>query len=184
MKILKKIIIFFGIIIALLFLFLVGITTDFFTDKIDEANIAKCKEVVSIIERNKDFIKDSISKDAVGNGDCIRYFIKNSSDVNKLFSKISDEDKNKLTELVDSNFCEYIEIGEPKNCIMFRMKTSTHNLPIIGKYKAIFIIYEDMPTCNCKDNPIGDPNYAEYVKKLSENWYQTKVGISKRYFGC
>ncbi|CAM4003334.1 Lipoprotein [Flavobacterium branchiophilum] len=184
MKIVKKILIFSGLIISLFFLFIFGITTDFLTDKIDVDKITKCKEIVSIVERNKEFIKDSISKDAAGNGECIRYYIKKSSDIDKLFSKINNEDKNKFSELFDSNFCEYIEISEPKNCIMFCMKTSLNNLPIIGKYKAIFIIYEDKPTCNCKDNPIGDPNYAEYVRKLSENWYQTKVGISKRHFGC
>jgi hypothetical protein len=184
----KKILISLGltitISICLFFLFVVGITTDFSSDKIEDTEIAKCKEIVSIIDRNKEFIKDSISEDAVGNGDCIRYLVENGNDVNKLFSKISIADKQRFIELVDSRFCEYIEIGEPKNCIMFCMKASRKDWAIIGKYKEMFIIYEKTPTCNCKDNPIGAPNYAEYVKKLSENWYQTKVGISKRYFGC
>lgn len=184
----KKVFIFSGLttvtLITLFFLFVVGITTDFSTDKIDNRELAKCKEIVGIIDRNKDFINDSITKDAVGDGACIRYLIQNSKDVNNLFLKISIADKNRFTELVDSRFCESIEIGEAKNCIMFCMKTTRHNWSIIGKYKEIFIIYEKTPACNCKDNPIGAPNYLEYVKKLSENWYQTKVGISKRYFGC
>ncbi|KFF04538.1 hypothetical protein [Flavobacterium reichenbachii] len=184
----KKILISFGLItislIVLFFVFLIGITTDFLSDKIEDADIVKCKEIVTIIERNKAFIKDSISKDADGDGECIRYFIENEKDIDKLFSKISQTDKQRFNELIKSKFCEYVEIGEPKNCIMFCMKTSNHNWSIIGKYKKMFIIYEKTPRCNCKDSPIGDPNYAEYVKKLSDNWYQTKVRISRRHFGC
>lgn len=188
MKITKKILISLGATITALimffFLFVIGITTDFSSDKIDDTDIAKCKEVVDIINRNKEFINESISKDAAGDGECIRYVIENRKDINRLFSKISDKDKNRFIELVDSKFFEYIEIGEPKNCVMFCMKTSSHDWSIIGKYKSLFIIYEKTPTCNCKDNPIGYPNYPKYVKKLSENWYQTKVKISNRYFGC
>ena len=184
----KKIFIFSGLTIAILivvfFLSVIGITTDFSSDKIENSEIVKCKENVDINERNKEFINDSITKDAVGDGACIRYRIENAKDINKLFSKISIADKLRLTELIDSKFCESVEIGEPKNCIMFRMKTSRRDWSIIGKYKELFIIYEKTPTCNCKDNPIGYPNYPEYVKKLSENWYQTKVEISNRYFGC
>ena len=177
-----------GLFVALFFLFLVGITTDVSSDNIDDSDLLKCKEIVGIIDRNKEFINESIVKEATsggfGNSACIRYGVDNKSDIDKLFSKINSTDKKRFEELVESKFCEYIEISEPKDCIMFQMRTSRHNWAIIGKYKQLFVIYENKPNCNCKDNPIGDPNYAEFVKKISNNWYITKVGISKRYFGC
>ena len=165
-------------------MFIVGVTTDFSTDKIEDSEIERCKEIVDIVDRNKEFISDSVTKDAVGDGVCIRYFIKNAKDINKLFSKINTVDKQRFIELINSSVSESVEISEAKNCIMFRMKTSKRDWSIIGKYKVIFIIYEKTPKCNCKDNPIGYPNFPEYVKKLSENWYQTKIEVSKRYFGC
>jgi hypothetical protein len=177
-----------GILVILFFLFIVGITTDVSSDNIDDSDLLKCKEIVGIVDRNKEFINDSIIKEATrggfGNSACIRYGVVNKNDIDKLFSKINMTDKKRFEELVESKFCEYIEISEAKDCIMFQMRTSRHNWAIIGKYKQLFVIYEDKPICNCKDNPIGDPNYAEFVKKISDKWYITKVGISKRYFGC
>ncbi|MNK79330.1 hypothetical protein D3C87_989950 [compost metagenome] len=183
----KKLLILFATIfslIGLFFLFLLGITTDFLSDEVETSKIEKCKEIVSIINRNSKFINDSLSIDAPADGKCIRYYIKNSNDINNLFSKIKTSDKQKLKQLIDSKFCEYIEIGEAENCIMFCIKTSIHNYKIVGAYKKMFIIYEKKPECNCKDNPIGDPIYPDYVKTLSKNWYQTKVNVPKRYFGC
>jgi len=176
------------IFIALFFLFVVGITTDVSSDKIDDSDLLKCKEIVGIIDRNKEFINESIVKEATsdgfGNSACIRYGVNNKSDIGNLFSKINSADKKRFEELIESKFCEYIQISEPKDCIMFQMRTSRHNWAIIGRYKKLFVIYENKPICNCKDNPIGDPNYAEFVKIISDNWYITKVGISKRHFGC
>ncbi|MEG1238179.1 hypothetical protein NLG42_15550 [Flavobacterium plurextorum] len=183
----KKLIILLGsifILIGLFFLFVVGITTDFISDEIEASEIAKCKEIVSIIDRNSNFIKDSISLNADGDGKCIRYYIENNEDISKLFSKINIQDKQKFQQLLNTKFCQYIEISEAKNCIMFCIKTSEHDYSIVGAYKKMFIIYEKDPICNCKDNPIGYPNYPEYVKVLSKNWYQTKVNVSKRHFGC
>ena len=186
MKVVKKTIIIsiVSIISILIFsVFVFGITTELSSEKIENNDLSKCKEIVSIINRNKEFIKDSISKEAVG-GTCIRYSIYNRNDVVNLFSKINNQDRKRFIELIDSKFCKSIEISEPKDCVMFLMKTSRKDWKIIGKYKKLFIIYENKPNCNCKDNPIGYPNFPDYVKKIDTNWYLTRVEISKRHFGC
>lgn len=184
----KKIFISFGILvvalIGLFFLYVIGITTNFLTDKIDDSEISKCKEIVNIINKNKAFINDSLYVDAPADGKCIRYYIDESDDVSKLFSKINPSDKKRFEQLVDSKFCKYIEIGEVENCIMFCIKTSYHDSKFVGAYKKMFIIYQKSPECNCSENPVGYPNHPDYVKELSKNWYQTKVHISRRYFGC
>ena len=174
---------------TLYFLFIIGITTDFSSDKIEDNELAKCKEIVSIIDRNKEFINKRLVDEAIKgfkDSSCIGYLIENKTDIIKLFSKINSVDSTKLVDLVGSKFCEYIEISEPKDCIMFQMRRSRHNWAIIGEYKILYVIYENKPNCNCKDNPIGNQNFVEYVKKISDNYYLTKVRQSsnKWYFGC
>ena len=174
MKKIKKGIIFFGILIAILFTFLIGITTDFLTDKIEDSKITKCKEFVGIIEKNREFILNPTEEN----------FISNSTDIDKVIPTIGTSDKDRLIKLIESKFCEYVEINGRNDCVIFRMKTSINDWSIVGRYKILFIIYEKRPNCNCKDNPEMAPRTIEYVKKLSKNWYETKVEKSLRYFGC
>jgi hypothetical protein len=172
-----------GILVILFFIFVIGFTTDVSNEKIDESKLLKCQEVVNIIDRNKNHINQSILNKAVART-CIRYNIDSAKDVDSLFSSISDQEKNRLIELVNSKFCERIHIGETTECIMFLLETSKHDASWIGEYKKFFIIYEKKPNCNCKDNPIGDPDYPDYVEQIKGNWYKVKVAISLRHFGC
>ncbi len=180
---LKKIgLLIFGLII-LLIIAVIGIPTDLISDEISPADVAKCEEFANIIVKNQ----TQINKDVLAHadtGDCLRYIIANEGDLNKLFGNIPKSENKKLADLVRSKFCEQIEVSEAKDCIKFQVKTSFHGLFFIGAYRQLYLIYENKPKCNCKDNPAGFPNSAEYVKLIKGHMYKVKVKFPNRYFGC
>jgi hypothetical protein len=188
MRIIKKLLLYtsaiLGIAIALIFFFFIGITTDVSSDDINKTDLAKCKEVVSIIERNEDLVHDYLSIGVVKKSfenNLLLYHITDSNDVNMWCEHIKPADKTRFLELINSRFCEQIMIDEPCGCIMFQIQTSRHNWSIVGNYKQLFVIYQNNSYCNCKDHPIGNENYSQFEKKLSQNWYLTKVVILKKY---
>jgi hypothetical protein len=180
---LKKIALVITSLFILLIVAIVGIPTDFISDEISPADVAKCEEFANIIVKNQGQISKNVLAHA-DTGNCLRYSIANEDDLNKLFSNIPKSENNKLTDLVHSKFCEQIEISEAKDCIKFQVKTSFHGLFFIGAYRQLYLIYENKPGCNCKDNPVGYPNSAEYVKPIKGHMYKVKVKFPNRYFGC
>lgn len=168
----------------LLFLLIIGIPTDFISDEISAEYSYKCEKIAELVTKNSKNINPALSVNAPANGKCIRYNIRTTKDIDKLFTQIDEQDKNELLALVGSSFFERIEISEATDCIMFQLKSSFHGLFLVGSYKTLFLIYEQNPECNCSSNPIGYPNYPDYVKKIKDHWFKVKVKTSQRYFGC
>jgi hypothetical protein len=170
-----------GILISFIVI-LIGIPSLIFNDALPFDQIEKSEQVVEIIKRNQSCISPSVREDAVGDGKCIRQSIKTNEDWTNLFAEISISDKNILQQYINSNICEMIEVSESNDCIMFLFKTSFHDSFIIGSYQQLYLIFEDSPACNCKNNPIGAPYYPIKSEKIKDNWYKVTVRISRRYF--
>lgn len=171
----------FFVILALSIIVMIGIPTSIIDDSIDHAIVTQCEKVVEIINRNQNRIDSSLIKNAVGNGKCIRKSIRRDEDWDILFQNIPSEDRSYLQKFTNSNVCKYVEVSESNDCVMFLFYSSFHKSFIVGSYQQLYLIYHVNPTCNCKDNPIGDPYRPIASELVKTNWYKVTVKISKRY---
>ena len=156
---------------------IIGLPTRLLNKDIDDKTFADIKIVEQILSATKEIISlDSLkgvfsplAPDEYG-------YISSPQKVDKLFSFLSIEQRQKIKALFLNGQVKRIDIMRPR-CIQFYLRSSPRNFFFTSSWQTLILTYNDSCVCSCQDNLSSEGEVK--IEDLKNGWFKI-LAITKR----